>query len=170
MCVHASWIFVNIHVFVFVLAFHTQEIISQNREMRKERSGFITPFLSSSALVQFSSVAQLCPTLCSPMDHSTPGFPVHHQLPELAQTHVHWVGNAIHPSHPLSPPSPPAFNLSQHQGLFQWVSSSNQVAKVLPLQPQLQHQCPLLGIQTCIVLYVQSWFFIWGVIKIWALM
>ena len=69
--------------------------------------------------VQFSSVAQLCPTLCDPMDCSTPGFPVHHQLPELAQTHVHQVGDAIQPFHPLSSPSLPAFNLSQHQGLFQ---------------------------------------------------
>ena len=63
------------------------------------------------------------------MNHSTPGLPVHHQLPEFTQTHVHWVGDAIQPSHPLSSPSPPAFNLSQHQGLFQWVSSSHQVAK-----------------------------------------
>ena len=72
------------------------------------------------------------------MDCNTPGFPVHHQLPELAQTHVHWVSDAIQPSHPLSSPSPPALNLSQHQGLFQWVSSSHQVAKVLEFQ--LQHQ------------------------------
>ena len=72
-----------------------------------------------------------------PMDCSTPGFPVHHHLPELPQTHVHWVSDAIQPSHPLSSPSP-AFNLSQHQCLFQWVSSSHQVAKVLELQ--LQHQ------------------------------
>ena len=83
---------------------------------------------------QFSSVAQSCPTLCDPMDCSTPGLPVHHQLLELAQTHVHWVGVAIQPSHPLLSPSPPAFNLSQHQGLFQWVSSLHQVAKVLELQ------------------------------------
>ena len=68
--------------------------------------------------VQFSSVAQLCPTLCNPMNCSTPGFPVYHQLLELAQTHVHPVGDAIQPSHPLSSPSP-AFSLSQHQGLFQ---------------------------------------------------
>ena len=67
---------------------------------------------------QFSSVAQSCLTPCNPMDWSTPGFPVHHQLPELTQTHVHQVGDAIQPSHPLSSPSPPAFNLSQHQGLF----------------------------------------------------
>ena len=87
--------------------------------------------------VQFSSVAQSCPTLCEPMDCSTPGLPVHHQLPEFIQTHVHWVGNAKQPSHPLSTPSPFTFNLSQYQCLFQWVSSSHQVAKVLELQ--LQH-------------------------------
>ena len=87
---------------------------------------------------QIRSVAQSCPTLCNPVNRSTPGFPVHHQLPEIAQTHVHWVSDAIQPSYSLSSPSPPAFNLSQHQGLFQWVSSSHQVAKVLELQ--LQHQ------------------------------
>ena len=80
--------------------------------------------------VQFSSVTQLCPTLCDPKNRSTPGLPVHHQLPEFTQTHVHWVGDAIQPSYPLSFPSPPAFNLSQHQSLSQWVSSSHQVAKV----------------------------------------
>ena len=89
-------------------------------------------------LSQLSSVTQSCPALCDPMDYSTPGFPVHHQLPELAQTHVHRVGGAIQPSHPLSSPSPPAFNLSQHQGLFQWISSSHQVDKVLEFQPQHQ--------------------------------
>ena len=83
--------------------------------------------------VQFSSVAQLCLTLWDPRDCSTPGFPVHQQLPELVQTHVHWVGDAIQLSHPLLSPSP-AFNLSQHQGLLQWVSSLHQVAKVLVLQ------------------------------------
>ena len=82
---------------------------------------------------QFSSVAQSCPTLCDPMGCSTPGFPVHHQLPELAQTHVHRVGDAIQPSYPLSSPFPSAFSLSQHHSLFQWVSSSHQVAKVLEL-------------------------------------
>ena len=86
---------------------------------------------------QFSSVAQSCPTLCDPMDCSTTGFPGHHQPPELAQAHVHPVSDAIPPSHPLSSPSPPALNLSQHQALFQWVSSSHQ-AKVL--KSQLQHQ------------------------------
>ena len=73
-------------------------------------------------MMQFSLVTQSCPTLCDPMDCSTPGLPVHHQLPEFTQTHVHWVGDAIQPSHPLSSPSPPAFSLSQHQGLFWWVS------------------------------------------------
>ena len=87
---------------------------------------------------QFSSVAQSCLTLWDPMNHSTPGLPVHHQLLESTQTHVHWVGDAIHPSHPLSSPSPPALNPSQHQSLFKWVSSSHQVAKVLEFQ--LQHQ------------------------------
>ena len=84
------------------------------------------------------SVAQLCLTLCDPMDCSSPGFPVLHHLPEVAQTHVHWVGDAIQPSQPLASPSSPTFNHSQNQGLFQWVDSSHQVVKVLELQ--LQHQ------------------------------
>ena len=88
--------------------------------------------------VQFSSVAQLCPTLCNRMEYSTPGLPVHRQLLVFSQTHVHWVSDAIQPSHPLSSPSPPTFNFSQHQGLFKWVSSLHQVAKVLEFQ--LQHQ------------------------------
>ena len=76
------------------------------------------------SLTTFSSVQLLsCVRLCDPMDCSAPGLPVHHRLPELAQTHVHWVDDVIQPSHPLSSPSPPAFNLSQHQGLFKWVSS-----------------------------------------------
>ena len=86
--------------------------------------------------VQFSSVIQLCLTLCDPMNCSTPGLLVHHQLPEFAQTHL--VGDAIQPSHPLLSPSPPAPNPSQHQGLFKWVSSLHQIAKVLEFQ--LQHQ------------------------------
>ena len=81
-------------------------------------------------------VAQSCPTLCNPMDCNMPGFPVHHQHSEFAQTHAHRVGDAIQPSHPLLSLSPSAFNLSQHQGLFQWVSSSHQVAKVFELQHQ----------------------------------
>ena len=80
--------------------------------------------------VQFISVAQLCPTLCDPMNCSMPGLPVHHQLPEFTQTHIHRVGDAIQQSHPLSSPSPPAHNPSQHQSLFQWVNSSHEVAKV----------------------------------------
>ena len=88
--------------------------------------------------IQFSSVAQSCPTVCDPMDCSRPGLPVHHQLPEFTQTHVHRVDDSIQPSHPLSSPSPPALNLSQHQGLFKWVSSSHQVPEVLEFQ--LQHQ------------------------------
>ena len=79
--------------------------------------------------VQFSSVTQLCPILCDPMNCSTPGLPVHHKLPEFTQTHVHRVGDAIQPSHPLSSPSPPAPNPSQHQSLFQRVNSSHEVAK-----------------------------------------
>ena len=91
----------------------------------------------------FSAVAQSCPTLCDPMNCSTPGFPVHHQFLELAQTHVHQVSDAIQPSHPLSSTSPPAFNLCQHQGwcwqeLMRRADSSHQVAKVLEFQ--LQHQ------------------------------
>ena len=88
--------------------------------------------------VQFSSVAQSCPILCNPMDCSTPGLPVHQQLPEFTQSYGHWVSDAIQPSHPLSSPSPPTFKLSQHQGLFKWVSSLHQMAKVLEFQ--LQHQ------------------------------
>ena len=82
-------------------------------------------------------VAQSCPTLCNPRSCGTPGFPVLHYLPEFAQTYVHWVEDAIQPSHPLSLPSPPVLNLSKHQGLFRWISSLHQVIKVL----EHQHQC-----------------------------
>ena len=88
--------------------------------------------------IQFSSVAQSYLTLCDPMNRSTPGLPIHQQLPEFTQTHLHRVGDAIQPSHPLSSPSPPAPNPSQRQGLFQWVSSSHEMAKVLEFQ--FQHQ------------------------------
>ena len=88
--------------------------------------------------LQFSSVAQSCLTLCDPMDCSRPGLLVYHQLLDFTQTHVHWASDTIQPSHPLLYPSLPAFNLSQHQGLFKWVSSSHQVAKVLEFL--LQHQ------------------------------
>ena len=89
--------------------------------------------------VQFSSVPQLCLTLCEPIDCSMPGLPVHYRLLEFTQAHVHWVRDAIQTSHSLLSPSSPAFNLSQHQGLFQWASSSHQVAKELEFQ--LQHRC-----------------------------
>ena len=101
----------------------------------KFTSGFLTA--ECPRTLQFSSVAQLCPTLCDPMNGSMPGLPVHHQLLESNQTHVHWVGDAIQPFHPLPSPSS-AFTLSQHQGLYHWVSSSHQVAKILEFQ--LEHQ------------------------------
>ena len=88
--------------------------------------------------LQFSSVTQLCPVLCEPMDCSTLGFSVHHQLPEIAQTHVHWVSDDIQQPHPLLSPAPPAFNISQHQSIFQRGSSLHQVARLLKFQ--LQHQ------------------------------
>ena len=105
---------------------------------KKIHKWLIRPWKDAQYYQLFSSVAQLYPTLCDLMDCSTPGLPVHYQLPEFTRTHVHWVGDAIQPSHPLSSPSPPAFNLSQHQGLFQWVSPLHPVTKVLELQ--LQHQ------------------------------
>ena len=92
--------------------------LASNSIFKKLRSWYLVPS------VRFNSVTQLCPTLCDPMDCSTPSFPVHHQLPELAQTHVHQVGDAIQPSYPLLSPFPPAYNHFQHQGLFQWISSS----------------------------------------------
>ena len=98
-----------------------------------QQGGGVSKFFS-----QFSSVAQLCLTLCNPMNCNMPGLPVHHQLLESTPTHAHWVGDGIQPFLPLSSPSPPTFNLFQHQGLFQWVSCSHQVAKVLEFQ--LQHQ------------------------------
>ena len=101
------------------------------------RSRYVTQVMLITE-IQCSSVAQWCPTLCDPVDISMLGPSVLHQLPESTQTHVHWVSDAIQPSHPLSSPSLPAFNPSSHQGLFQWLSSSHQVAKVLELQ--LQHQ------------------------------
>ena len=107
--------------------------ISCNKSYGKEQCVYI--YIYQSVL---SSVTQSCRTLGDPMDCSMPGLPVHHQLLEFTQTHVHWVGDAIQLSHSLSSPSPPTFNLSQHQGLFKWVSSSHQVAKVL--EYQLQHQ------------------------------
>ena len=90
----------------------------------------ITYLITRSLYLSVSLVTQSCLTLCDTMNRSTPGLPVYHQLPEFTQTHVHWVGDAIQPSHPLSSPSPPArLNPSQHQGLFKWVSSSHEVAQ-----------------------------------------
>ena len=100
--------------------------------MERIQSSFLLEYiLICKSSFQFSSVAQSCLTVCDPMNHSTPGLPIHHQLLESTQTHVHWVNDAIQPSHPLSSLSPPALNLSQQQGLFKWLSSSHQVAKVL---------------------------------------
>ena len=121
------------------------ELLIAKHRLKLEKAGKTTrPFrydlnqIPYDYTVHFSSVTQSCLTLFDPMDVSMPGLPVHHHLPEFTQTHVHWVGAAILPSHPLPSPSPPAFNLSQHQGLFNWVSSSHQVVKVLEFQ--LQHQ------------------------------
>ena len=111
------------------------ELLIAKFRLKLKKVGKTTRLFSS---VQFSSVAQSCLTHCDAMDCSTPGLPVPHQCLEFAQTHVHWVSDAIQPSHPLSSPSSPALNLSQHQGPFQCISSSHQVAKVLEFQ--LQHQ------------------------------
>ena len=112
-----------------------QSFCSQSR-CHKWRRGHVRQRKTES--VQFSSVVQSCPTLCDPMNRSMPGLPLHHQSPEFTQTHILWVVDAIQLSHPLSSPSPPAPNLSQLQGLFKWVSSSQQVAKVLEFQLQYQ--------------------------------
>ena len=118
----------------------TPHTIRRSRWRQKELS-----FLKEKKLIHLKlcitecSVAQSCLTLCNPMNGSTPGLPVHHQHPEFIQTHVHWVSDAIQPFNLLSSPSPPAFNLSQHQDLFKWVSSSHQVAKVLEFQLQSCH-------------------------------
>ena len=112
-------------------------MLSQKQEYPIRKKPYHILFLYVCSVL-FSSVAQSCPALCDPMNRSTPGLPVHHQLPEFTQTHVHRVGDAIQPSHPLSSPSPPAPNPSQHQSLFQWVNSSREVAKGLEFQ--LSHQ------------------------------
>ena len=125
--------------------------IHQHFPKRKEAASFPSPTprggeevlasiregMDNPSSVQFSSVAQSCPTIWDPMNRSTPGLPVHHQLPEFTQTHVHQVRDAIQPSHPRSSPSPPAPNPSQHQNLFQWVNSLHEAGKVLEFQ--LQH-------------------------------
>ena len=107
-------------------------MMKRNRILRKKKKKAqrYLPYEDCCLVSQFSLVTQSCLTLCDPLDCSTPGLPVHHQLQEFTQNHVHWVSDAIQPSHSLLFPSP-VYNLSQHQDLFQWVSSSHQVAKVL---------------------------------------
>ena len=120
------------HVYLYFFALFVEEGLISPGSLRSV--GCIFPFPLYFLLLffpQFSSVTQSCPTLCDPMNRSTPGLPVHHQLPEFTQMHAHQVGDAIQPSHPLSSPSPPAPNPSQHQGLFQCVNSSHEVGKVL---------------------------------------
>ena len=115
------------------------DMLSMDKPCQEIRSGHaIHKSKNRSGCLCCCSVTQLCPTLCNPMNCNTPGLLVLYYLPQFAQTHVHWHSDTIQPSHPLSSPSPLSFNLSQHQGLFQWIGSSHQVAKVLGLQ--LQHQ------------------------------
>ena len=121
----ASIVPVQLNFDSFLLSF-LSVMFCPGREVCCYSSEFVGPGLHWPLSV--SSVVQSCPTLCHPMNRSTPGFPVHHQLPQFTHTHVHRVDDAIQPSHPLPSPSPPALDLSQHQGLFQWVSSSHQVA------------------------------------------
>ena len=107
------------------------------REIREKQILFINVYMWNEKKMvsdQISWVAQSCPTTCDPMNCSTPGLPVQHQLPEFTETHVHWVSDALQPSHPLSSPSPLSPNPSQHQSLSQWVNSSHEVAKVLEFQ------------------------------------
>ena len=133
---------------VLLILCHRWLCKKEHRELKRTfhvpESSFCASATDTSLAInhQFSSVTQSCLILGDPMDCSTPGFPVHHQLPEFTQTYVHWVSDAIQPTHPLPSPSPPAFNLSQHQGLFTWVSSLHQVANVLEFQlhPQSYQQ------------------------------
>ena len=114
------------------------------------KMGTIIPVIEAETN-QIRSVAQSCPTLCDPMNRSTPGLPVHHQLPEFTQTHVHRVSYAIQPPHPLSSPSPPVPNPSQHQSLFQWVNPSHEVAKVLEFQHHSFQRNPRTDLQNGMV-------------------
>ena len=125
----ATWSFIKLHWLFF------QNILSLFHWIVSLAVSSIHWSFIPSVSVQFSLVALSCLTL-RPHGLCMPGLPVHHQLLEFIQTHIHWVSDAIQPSHPLSSPSPPAFNLSQHQGPFRWISSSHQVAKVLEFQPQ----------------------------------
>ena len=135
-CTHGSLYTFYILLFFHLIKYSGQSNLSAHR-------AYCLPFNKGWLVLQippsghFGSVQSLSPVrLCDPMKRSTPGLPVHHQLPEFTQTHVHWVSDAIQPSHPLLSPSPPALNLSQHQGLFQQVNSSHQVTKVLEFQHQ----------------------------------
>ena len=120
----STWFPIHPSIIHFLCAYYVTRRVSSLKQRQK---------------TQFSSVQSLSHIwLCDPMDCRTPGLPVHHQLPEFTQSHVHWVSDAIQPSHPLSSPSSSSFNLSKHQSLFQWISSLHQVAKVLEFQ--LQHQ------------------------------
>ena len=130
--VHAAWH--HIRSWAPLLTLGAWSFVSPERASGGLDAAQSTMSTPQEGSVQFSSVAQLCPTLCDPMNYSMPGLPVHHQLPEFTQTHVHRVSDAIQPFHPLSPPSPPALNISQHQSLFQWVNSSHELAKVLEFQ------------------------------------
>ena len=130
-----SWHHTAVVPFCKTLSFslaQIQEIVLLSLMKWKQRDLSLNMFSD----IQFSSVAQSCPNLCNPVNRSTPGFPVQHQLPEFTQTHIHRVSDAIQPSHPLPSPSPLSPNPSQHQGLFQWVNSSHEVAKVLEFQLQ----------------------------------
>ena len=111
---------------------------TQKKKKKKKKPMITCRIQGFSCSVSVSFQSSVVSDSCDPMNHSTPGLPVYHQLPEFTQIHVHRVGDAIQPSHPLLSPSPPAPNPSQHQGLFQWISSSHQVAKVLEFQPQHQ--------------------------------
>ena len=127
------YVYTHTHTFFFIFTIHIWVRCPHYFLLTDEDAELKIVHLTSP---QFSSVTQSCLTLCDPMNRSTPGLPVLHQLPEFTQTHIHRVSDAIQPSHPLSSPSPPAPNPSQHQSLFQWVNSSHEVAKVLEFQLQ----------------------------------
>ena len=137
---YPAYIFPSIRVFSNESAFHIRwpKYWSSSISSSNEYSSLISFRIDWSDLLAVQFSCSVCPILCDPMDCSTPGFPVHHQPPELTKTHVQQVSDAIQPIHPLSSPFLPAFNFSQHQGLLKWVSSLHQVAKVLEFQ--LQHQ------------------------------
>ena len=135
------WDFIDWHLCILLFAFicwmdewTSQVLLLLNSRPVYMFLWFQTTWKCLISSLQFNSVTQSCPTLCDPMNRSTPGLSVHHHLPEFTQTHVHQVHDAIQPSHPLSSPSPPAPNFSQHQSLFQWVNSSHEMAKVLEFQ------------------------------------